>query len=109
LATPAGQYRATTIEVSVCITTRANGRSRALGAKSPATLRLARGGVEAGSSGCAEGRTLHGAGHSAIRADLLRRLGRDVDASAAYDAAIQRTDNAAERDFLRRRRQSPAG
>ena len=45
----------------------------------------------------------------AIRADLLRRLGRDVEASAAYDAAIERTDNAAERDFLRRRRQSLAG
>ena len=45
----------------------------------------------------------------AIRADLLRRLGRDVEARAAYDAAIERTDNAAERDFLRRRRQSLGG
>jgi RNA polymerase sigma-70 factor (ECF subfamily) len=42
----------------------------------------------------------------AIRADLLRRLGRDVEAAEAYEAAIARTDNAAQRDFLRRRRQS---
>ena len=40
----------------------------------------------------------------AIRADLLRRLGRGADAAHAYDAAIVRTENAAERDFLRRRR-----
>ncbi|MFG3619628.1 RNA polymerase sigma factor [Nocardia sp. NPDC047654] len=40
----------------------------------------------------------------AIRADLLARLGRTADAVAAYDAAIIRTENAAERDFLRRRR-----
>jgi predicted RNA polymerase sigma factor len=41
--------------------------------------------------------------------DLLRRLGRDTEARAAYETAIERTDNAAERDFLRRRRQSLAG
>jgi RNA polymerase sigma-70 factor (ECF subfamily) len=41
----------------------------------------------------------------AVRADLLRRLGRDADAGQAYDAAVARTDNAAEREFLRRRRQ----
>jgi RNA polymerase sigma-70 factor, ECF subfamily len=41
----------------------------------------------------------------AIRADLLRRLGRDADAVLAYDAAIARAANTAERDFLRRRRQ----
>jgi RNA polymerase sigma-70 factor (ECF subfamily) len=41
----------------------------------------------------------------AIRADLLRRLGRDADAAAAYEAAIARTENATERDFLRRNRQ----
>ena len=41
----------------------------------------------------------------AVRADLLRRLGRDADAGQAYDAAVVRTDNAAEREFLRRRRQ----
>jgi hypothetical protein len=40
----------------------------------------------------------------AIRADLLRRLGRDAEAAQAYDAAITRTENATERDFLRRRR-----
>ena len=40
----------------------------------------------------------------AIRADLLRRLGRGVEARAAYETAIELTDNAAERDFLRRRR-----
>ena len=36
----------------------------------------------------------------AIRADLLRRLGRNSEAVAAYEAAIVRTDNAAERTFL---------
>lgn len=42
--------------------------------------------------------------HHAIRADLLRRLGRDKEAVAAYDAAIERVENAAERAFLDRRR-----
>jgi RNA polymerase sigma-70 factor (ECF subfamily) len=36
----------------------------------------------------------------AIRADLLRRLGRDADAGAAYELAIARTGNAAERAHL---------
>jgi len=45
----------------------------------------------------------------AIRADLLRRLGRDVEAATAYETAIKLTDNAAERDFLRRRRRSLSG
>jgi RNA polymerase sigma-70 factor (ECF subfamily) len=45
----------------------------------------------------------------AVRADLLRRLGRDVEAAAAYASAIERTGNAAEREFLRLRRQSLAG
>jgi RNA polymerase sigma-70 factor (ECF subfamily) len=40
----------------------------------------------------------------AIRADLLRRLGRESEAALAYDAAIARTGNAAERDFLERSR-----
>ena len=40
----------------------------------------------------------------ATRADLLRRLGRPDDATAAYDAAIARTANRAERSFLTRRR-----
>ena len=36
----------------------------------------------------------------AIRADLLRRLGRRAEADAAYDTAIARTGNAAERAYL---------
>jgi RNA polymerase sigma-70 factor (ECF subfamily) len=40
------------------------------------------------------------------RADLLRRLGRRDDAAAAYDAALARTGNLAERSFLLRRRDS---
>ena len=43
----------------------------------------------------------------AIRADLLRRLGRLTEATAAYDLALARTDNAAERAFLQRRRDEP--
>jgi RNA polymerase sigma-70 factor, ECF subfamily len=39
----------------------------------------------------------------AIRADLLRRLGRDGETALAYEAAIALTENTAERDFLRRR------
>ena len=42
----------------------------------------------------------------AIRADLLRRLGRPGEADQAYRAAIAATQNAAERDFLERRRRS---
>ncbi|HKA09649.1 MAG TPA: RNA polymerase sigma factor [Candidatus Dormibacteraeota bacterium] len=42
----------------------------------------------------------------AIRADLLRRLGRNAEAAMAYEAAIARTENATERDFLQRRRQA---
>jgi RNA polymerase sigma-70 factor (ECF subfamily) len=45
----------------------------------------------------------------AIRADLLRRLGRGVEAATAYERAIELTENAAEREFLRRRRQSVGG
>ena len=40
----------------------------------------------------------------AIRADLLRRLGRPADAIAAYQAAIERAGNAAERAYLARAR-----
>jgi RNA polymerase sigma-70 factor (ECF subfamily) len=40
----------------------------------------------------------------AIRADLLRRLGRNEEAVRAYDAAIARTENVAERRFLEGRR-----
>jgi RNA polymerase sigma-70 factor (ECF subfamily) len=42
----------------------------------------------------------------AIRADLLRRLGRNVEPIAAYQKAIDRTNNTAERDYLRRNRQT---
>ena len=42
-------------------------------------------------------------GH-AIRADLLRRLGRDAEAAVSYEAAMARTTNGAERAFLERRR-----
>ena len=44
----------------------------------------------------------------AVRADLLRRLGRAEEAVAAYDAALALTENAAERAFLERRRTSTA-
>lgn len=40
----------------------------------------------------------------AVRADLLRRLGRTADAALAYDAAAAATGNEAERAFLRRSR-----
>ena len=40
----------------------------------------------------------------AIRADLLRRLGRAPEAEEAYQAAIGGTQNAAEREFLTRAR-----
>jgi RNA polymerase sigma-70 factor (ECF subfamily) len=42
----------------------------------------------------------------AIRADLLRRLGRNAEAALAYEAAIARTQNATERDLLQRSRQA---
>jgi RNA polymerase sigma-70 factor (ECF subfamily) len=41
--------------------------------------------------------------YHAIRADLLRRLGRTIEAKDAYRAAIALTDNPAERRFLQRR------
>ena len=44
----------------------------------------------------------------AIRADLLRRLSRNNEAVAAYDAAIACCGNAAEREFMQRRRQAIA-
>ena len=40
----------------------------------------------------------------AIRADLLRRLERHSEAASEYEQALARTDNAAERAFLARRR-----
>jgi len=42
----------------------------------------------------------------AVRADLLHRVARDVEAAAAYDAAIARSENAKEREFLQRKRRS---
>jgi RNA polymerase sigma-70 factor (ECF subfamily) len=45
----------------------------------------------------------------AIRADLLRRLGRTAEAVNAYDHALARADNVAERSFLQRRRQALTG
>jgi RNA polymerase sigma-70 factor (ECF subfamily) len=44
----------------------------------------------------------------AIRADLLRRVGRNNEAALAYSAAIARADNAREREFLEHRRQALA-
>jgi RNA polymerase sigma-70 factor (ECF subfamily) len=38
----------------------------------------------------------------AVRADLLRRLGRVDEAASAYAAALERTHNTAEQNFLRR-------
>jgi RNA polymerase sigma-70 factor (ECF subfamily) len=42
--------------------------------------------------------------YHAIRADLLRRLDRRTEASAAYERAIARAENAAERRFLEQKR-----
>jgi predicted RNA polymerase sigma factor len=42
----------------------------------------------------------------AIRADLLRRLGRSAEAALAYEAAIARTDNVTQLEFLQRSRQA---
>ncbi|HEY0687360.1 MAG TPA: RNA polymerase sigma factor [Steroidobacter sp.] len=39
----------------------------------------------------------------AIRADLLRQLGRNEEAAASYSKAMERCENDAERDFLKRR------
>jgi RNA polymerase sigma-70 factor (ECF subfamily) len=44
--------------------------------------------------------------YHATRADLLRRLSRPDEAAAAYDAAIARTANQAERSFLQLQRDS---
>ncbi|MGI5451981.1 RNA polymerase sigma factor [Streptomyces sp. CA-249302] len=44
----------------------------------------------------------------AVRADLLRRLGRDTEALAAYRAAIEGTESPAERAYLERRRRELA-
>jgi RNA polymerase sigma-70 factor (ECF subfamily) len=43
----------------------------------------------------------------AVRADLLRRLGRDAEATLAYQAALARTENTAERAFLHDKLRAP--
>ncbi|GAB7191260.1 RNA polymerase sigma factor [Kineococcus sp. NUM-3379] len=43
----------------------------------------------------------------AVRAEVLRRLGRDAEAGAAYGEALALAGNGAEREFLRRRRTEP--
>jgi RNA polymerase sigma-70 factor, ECF subfamily len=45
----------------------------------------------------------------AVRGHLLGQLGRTAEAAAAYDGALARAGNAAERDFLRRRRAELSG
>ncbi|WP_238598540.1 RNA polymerase sigma factor [Saccharothrix sp. ALI-22-I] len=45
----------------------------------------------------------------AVRADLLRRMGRDSAAAEAYGTALSLAGNAAERDLLRRRLGAVAG
>jgi RNA polymerase sigma-70 factor, ECF subfamily len=45
----------------------------------------------------------------AVRADLLRRLGRRTEAAAAYDAAMTLACNEADRTFLRQRRAALEG
>jgi RNA polymerase sigma-70 factor (ECF subfamily) len=45
----------------------------------------------------------------AVRADLLRRLGHDAAAAAAYDDAIALADNDVERSFLTRQREELVG
>jgi RNA polymerase sigma-70 factor (ECF subfamily) len=39
----------------------------------------------------------------AVRADMLRRLGRSAEAATAYEAAIARTNNLTEREHMQRR------
>jgi len=45
----------------------------------------------------------------AVRADLLRRLGRNAEAAVAYDEALARTANGAERELMERRRREITG
>jgi len=42
----------------------------------------------------------------AVRADLLRRLGRTADAASAYQTALEKCQNAKEREFLKRQYRS---
>jgi RNA polymerase sigma-70 factor, ECF subfamily len=61
--------------------------------------------VEGPAAGLALVEQLELPGHlvHAVRADLLRRLGRRSEAAEAYAAALVRAGNAAERAFLQRR------
>jgi RNA polymerase sigma-70 factor (ECF subfamily) len=61
--------------------------------------------VEGPAAGLALVEQLELPGHlvHAVRADLLRRLGRRSEAAEAYAAALVRAGNAAERSFLQRR------
>jgi RNA polymerase sigma-70 factor (ECF subfamily) len=45
----------------------------------------------------------------AVRADLLRRLGRSAEAAEAYGTALSLTQNEPERAFLQRRRDALPG
>jgi len=58
----------------------------------------------AAAPGANPGHLLH-----AVRADLLRRLGRHADAITAYDRAIAAAGNTPQREFLARRRSELAG
>jgi len=44
--------------------------------------------------------------YHAVRADLLRRAGRDADAAVAYQAAIAKCENVREREFLEKQYRS---
>ena len=44
--------------------------------------------------------------YHAVRADILRRLGRNEEAARAYDAAIALSDNEVEKRFLQRQRET---
>jgi len=46
--------------------------------------------------------------YHAVRADLLRRIGRTADAASAYRLAVDNCENRMERDFLMRQRRSLA-
>jgi RNA polymerase sigma-70 factor (ECF subfamily) len=46
--------------------------------------------------------------YHAVRADLLRRIGRTADAASAYRLALDNCENKKEREFLLRQCQSLA-
>jgi RNA polymerase sigma-70 factor (ECF subfamily) len=47
--------------------------------------------------------------HHAVRADFLRRLGRNAEAAVAYGEALKHCRNESEREFLMRRNSELAG